>query len=98
WGAVTRASTDLYANVYSWPPAGSSLHLTITSPFQVTSANVLGSSQPVSVVRSGDGFDIRPSGGPTNSIAMVIHLKIAPQRRSAPGTGTGLTAQYFPNS
>ncbi len=49
WGAVSRNGDTLYASVYSWPAAGSSLRLTRTFPFEITAARVLGSSQTVTV-------------------------------------------------
>ncbi|MFE0190177.1 alpha-L-fucosidase, partial [Streptomyces sp. NPDC058989] len=58
WGAVSRRGDELYAAVTSWPATGGSLHLTAESPFEITAARVLGSSQRVTVTRAGDGFDL----------------------------------------
>jgi len=98
WGAVSRNGSRIHASVYSWPAAGAALHLTALRSFQVTGARVLGSSQTVSVTASGDGFDIRPTGGPTNGIATVIELTIRPPAATPVGTGTGLSAEYFANA
>jgi alpha-L-fucosidase len=98
WGAISRAGDKLYASVYSWPAAGTALHLQRLRSFQVTGARVLGSTQSVSVTASGDGFDIRPSGAATNAVATVIELTIQPPPTQPVGTGTGLTADYFANA
>jgi alpha-L-fucosidase len=97
WGAVSRGPDNkLYASVYTWPAAGSPLQLTARSPFQITGARVLGSSQSVTWRVAGDGFDIIPSGSATNGIATVIELSTATQSWMD-GTGTGLSAQYWTN-
>ncbi|MBO2449506.1 alpha-L-fucosidase [Actinomadura barringtoniae] len=97
WGTVSRQGNDLYAAVTQWPGAGRPLHLTATAPFTVTSANVLGSGQKVTVAKAGDGFDVTPSGNATNAAATVIRLRIAPAAAAGPGTGTGLKAEIFDN-
>jgi alpha-L-fucosidase len=98
WGAVSRgADNKLYLSVYTWPAAGTPLHLQVLDPFQITAARVLGSNQQVTWQAAGDGFDIVPSGSATNPIATVIELSIATQPR-IDGTGTGLRAQYWTNA
>src|SRR5206468_2598965 len=56
-----------------------------------------GSDQKVTVTKAGDGYDIIPSGSPTNDTATVIKLSIAPQPATGPGSGTGLKAEIFDN-
>src|SRR6266498_2707396 len=97
WGAVSRQGNKLYLSVYSWPGAGSPVHLQVLDPFQITAARVLGSAQAVTWRTAGDGFDVIPSGSATNGIATVIELSIATAPRVA-GTGTGLAAQYWTNT
>ncbi|MGP3974180.1 alpha-L-fucosidase [Streptomyces sp. 8N114] len=97
WGVVSRSGNDLYASVYKWPGAGKPLHLTARTPFKVDSARVLGSDQKVKVTKSGDGYDITPSGNATNSAATVIKLSITPASPTAEGSGTGLKAEIFDN-
>lgn len=98
WGTVSRSGNDLYASVYQWPGAGKPLHLTATTPFKVTRAQVLGSDQKVAVTKNGDGFDITPSGDPTNGTATVIKLSIMPRPTTGPATGNGLKAEIYDNS
>ncbi|RXS86056.1 alpha-L-fucosidase [Streptomyces sp. TM32] len=97
WGAVSRRGNELYASVTSWPAAGSALHLAARSPFAITAARVLGSSQQVKVTPAGDGFDLTPSGPAPDPLASVIRLTIRPPAAAPAGTGTGLTAQSWPN-
>ncbi|MGW6932894.1 alpha-L-fucosidase [Lentzea sp. NPDC054927] len=95
WGAVTRKDDKLYLSVYDW---SNSLHLNVLEPFDVTSARVLGSPQQVSVVKAGDGYDVKPSGAKTNDVATVIELTVRGEQAAPPGTGKGLRAQYFPTN
>jgi len=98
WGNVAWAPGGrLEASVYTWPGAGKPLHLSTVTPLTITGAKVLGSSQKVTVTKSGDGYDLTPSGGPTNGIATVIELTVTTPG-AVTGTGTGLTAQYWANS
>ncbi|MGW8552302.1 alpha-L-fucosidase [Streptomyces tubercidicus] len=97
WGAVSRRGDALYVSVTSWPASGAPLHLTARAPFDITAARVLGSSQQVTVARSGDGFDLTPSGAATDPRASVIRLTIRPPAAAPAGTGTGLTAQSWAN-
>lgn len=94
WGAVSRRGNTLYASVYDW---SGSLTLNALSPFDITGARVLGSDQQVSASRSGDTVTITPSGGPTNPVATVIAIDVAPPAAAPVGTGTGLTGSYFAN-
>ncbi|MGY5127053.1 alpha-L-fucosidase [Streptomyces nigrescens] len=97
WGAVSRRDNELYAAVTSWPAAGAALHLTARAPFDITAARVLGSSQQVKVARSGDGFDLTPTGAATDPRASIIRLTIRPPAAAPAGTGTGLTARSWAN-
>ncbi|MFJ9412822.1 alpha-L-fucosidase [Streptomyces sp. NPDC101227] len=98
WGAVSRRGNDLYASVTAWPAPGRPLHLTTKAPFRVTSAEVLGSPrQRVEVTPAGDGYDLTPSGPAVDPAASVIRLTIEPPTAAPAGTGTGLTAQTWPN-
>jgi alpha-L-fucosidase len=98
WGAVSRAPGNrLYASVYSWPGAGKPVHLTVRSPFTITGAQVLGSTQKVTWTKAGDGYDVTPAGNATNPIATVIQLDIS-TAAPAGGSGTGLTGQYWDNT
>jgi alpha-L-fucosidase len=83
--------------VYTWPGAGTALHLTARAPFTITGARVLGSTQKVTWQAVGDGYDITPSGNATNPIATVIQLDYTSSTKPV-GTGTGLTAQYWDNA
>jgi alpha-L-fucosidase len=96
WGAVSRRSDKLYLSVYDWPAPGAPLHLTVKAPFEITSARVLGSADPVSWRAAGDGFDIVPSGAATNATATVIELTTVLPAAGG-GTGTGLTGKYWTN-
>jgi alpha-L-fucosidase len=96
WGAVSRRSDKLYLSVYDWPARGEPLHLAAKAPFEITSARVLGSADPVSWRAAGDGFDIVPSGAATNATATVIELTTALPAAGS-GTGTGLTGRYWTN-
>ncbi|MET7425512.1 alpha-L-fucosidase [Dactylosporangium sp. NPDC005555] len=95
WGRVSRSGGKLYLTVNAW--AGT-LHLRQRSPFTITGARVLGSASPVTVRAAGDGFDLLPSGSPTNSIATVIEADIAAPAPTAAGTGTGLKAEFWNNT
>ncbi|MGW8399650.1 alpha-L-fucosidase [Streptomyces lydicus] len=97
WGTVSRRGNVLYAAVTSWPAAGTPLHLTARAPFDVTSARVAGSSRRVRVARSGDGFDLTPSGAATGPLASVLRLTIEPPTGAPAGDGTGLTARSWAN-
>ncbi|MBD3003937.1 alpha-L-fucosidase [Streptomyces sp. 5-10] len=97
WGTVSRKGGKLYAAVTQWPQSGGSLHLTARTGFDVTQARVLGSAQSVSVTKSGDGYDIKPSGAATNETATVIELTVDPGATAAPGSGTGLKEEVFAN-
>lgn len=97
WGTVSRRGDTLYAAVTSWPAAGAPLHLTAKGRFEITAARVLGSSQQVKVARTGDGFDLTPSGTATGPLATVIRLTLTPPAAAPAGTGTGLTAQSWAN-
>ncbi|RZQ63443.1 alpha-L-fucosidase [Amycolatopsis suaedae] len=97
WGSVSRKGDTLYASVYRWPGAGGSLTLKALSGFDVRSARVLGSTQRVAVSRSGDTVTLTPSGAPTNDIATVIAIGVAPPAPAAIGTGTGLKAEFWAN-
>jgi len=96
WGAVSRAGDRLYVSVYEWP-AGS-LRLDALAPFTITGARVLGSTQQVQARRDGDVVTITPAGGPTNQTATVIELRVRPASPQGTARGTGLTAQFWPNS
>jgi alpha-L-fucosidase len=96
WGAVTRKADKLYLSVYDWPAGGAPLHLTTRDTFGITAARVLGSDQSVTWTPAGDGFDITPSGGPTNDTATVIELTVS-LPLGVIGTGRGLRAQYWTN-
>ncbi|QDQ14449.1 alpha-L-fucosidase [Streptomyces spectabilis] len=98
WGTVSRKGETLYAAVTRWPGAGQSLHLRARTDVAVTSARVLGSGQRVTVTRSGDGYDLTPSGAATNPTATVIALKVDPGRASRPGDGKGLKQEVFDNA
>ncbi|MEV6242419.1 alpha-L-fucosidase [Lentzea sp. NPDC051838] len=95
WGAVSRKNDKLYLSVYDW---SNSLHLKVLEQFDVTSARVLGSPQTVSVTKSGDGYDVKPSGAKTNDVATVIELTVKGEKPAPQGTGNGLKAQYFPSN
>lgn len=97
WGAVSRGGNRLYASVYDWPGAGGSLRLDALAPFGVTGARVLGSDQPVDARRDGDVVTITPSGGPTNDVATVVELTVAPAPAAGDANGTGLAAAFWPN-
>lgn len=97
WGAVSRQGDTLYASVYDWPAAGQSLDLKALSPFEVRSARVLGSGQRVDATRDGGTVKLTPSGAPTNDIATVIAIGIAPPKAAPEGDGSGLTASYWAN-
>ncbi|MEW2526496.1 alpha-L-fucosidase [Streptomyces sp. NPDC047071] len=98
WGTVSRKGDTLYAAVTRWPGAGRPLHLRARTDFTVTSARVLGSSQQVTVAKSGDGYDLTPSGAATNPTATVIELGVDPGRASRPGDGKGLKQEVFDNA
>lgn len=49
------------------------------------------------VARTGDGFDVTPSGTATGPLATVIRLTLTPPAAAPAGTGTGLTAQSWAN-
>ncbi|WP_205303893.1 alpha-L-fucosidase [Nonomuraea montanisoli] len=98
WGKITRKGSKLYLHAYSWPGAGGTLHVSALSPFTVSAARVLGSTQPVVVRAAGDGFDFVPGGDATNSIATVIEADITTSAPTAAGTGTGLKAEFWNNN
>jgi alpha-L-fucosidase len=98
WGKITRKGNKLYLNVYNWPGAGGTIHVSARSPFAMTAARVLGSSQAVTVRAAGDGYDVIPSGAATNAIATVIEADISTPAPAPAGTGTGLKAEYFNNT
>ncbi|MFJ9467607.1 alpha-L-fucosidase [Streptomyces caniferus] len=98
WGTVSRRGDALYAAVTSWPAAGTPLHLTAKGRFEITAARVLGSAQQVTVARSGDGFDLTPSGPAPGPLAGVLRIAIKPPAAAPAGTGTGLTAQSWANA
>lgn len=95
WGAVSRNGDKLYASVYDW--AGT-LRLAALAPFDVTGARVLGSDQQVTARRDGDVVTISPSGGPTNETATVVELTVRTAEPAGRADGTGLAAQFWPNS
>jgi alpha-L-fucosidase len=41
---------------------------------------------------------ITPTGGPTDDIATVIELTVAPERPAGPARGGGLHAEFWPNA
>jgi alpha-L-fucosidase len=98
WGAVSRAGNKLYVSVYDWPGAGGSVRLAALAPFAVTGARVLGSSQRVTATRTGDTVVITPAGGPANATATVVELTVAPATPAGRADGTGLRAQFWPNT
>ncbi|TGB10192.1 alpha-L-fucosidase [Streptomyces sp. MZ04] len=98
WGSVSRKGDKLYAAATQWPTDGSALHLKARTDFKVTSARVLGSDQRVEVTKSGDGYDIKPSGAATNDTATVIELKVDPGPAARPGKGKGLKQEIFDNA
>lgn len=99
WGVVSRSGNRLYASVYGWPTGGAPLHLSVRAPFTVTRATVLATGAAVPVTGSPhDGYDLRPSGPAPNSIASVIAIDIVPRTPAPPGVGTGLRAEFFPNT
>lgn len=59
---------------------------------------MLGSDQRVEVAKSGDGYDIKPSGAATNDTATVIELKVDPGPTARPGKGKGLKQEIFDNA
>lgn len=89
WGAVSRRGNELYAAVTSWPAAGAPLHITAKAPFDITAARVLGSSQQVKITRSGDGFDLTPSGAATDPRASVLRLTLRPPAAAPAATAPG---------
>lgn len=95
WGVVSRSGGRLYASVYNW---SSLLHLTARAPFTITRAFLLATGAPVPFAAAGDGYDLRPTGPAPDPTASVIALDIAPVAATPPGTGTGLRAEYFPNT
>ncbi|WP_394833441.1 alpha-L-fucosidase [Pendulispora rubella] len=97
WGVVSRRGSKLYASVFNWPASGGSLTLHARASFNVTGARVLGSSQTVSATRSGDTVTIRPSGSRVGD-PTVIELGIATAAATPVGSGTGLSAQFWPNA
>lgn len=97
WGEVTRGRRgQLYAAVTDWPEEGKPLHLKARTDFEITGARVLGSGQKVAVSRSGDGFDLMPSGGPVDEKATVVELRVSVPRGRA-GSGSGLKARFWDN-
>jgi alpha-L-fucosidase len=98
WGSVSRAGDKLYASVFNWPGAGNTLTLNALSSFGVTSARVLGSTQSVTATRSGNTISITPSGNAVSAIATVIELTVSPPAPAASPGGTGLSAQFWPNT
>lgn len=98
WGKVSRNANRLHASVYSWPAPNTPLHLTATSWFQITKATVLATGADVPVHPSGDGYDLYPPGNAPDPIASVIALDIVPRTPAERGTGTGLTARFWPNN
>ncbi|MFE0105897.1 alpha-L-fucosidase [Streptomyces sp. NPDC059009] len=99
WGSVSRKGDKLYAAVTKWPAAGGSLHLKSRTPsFAVKSARVLGSDQKVTVAKSGDGYDVTPSGAATNDTATVVELTVDPGATAPAGRGKGLKQQIFDNA
>ncbi|WP_327351357.1 alpha-L-fucosidase [Streptomyces sp. NBC_01304] len=98
WGAVSRKGNKLYAAVTQWPSAGTALHLKARTGFAVTSARVLGSPQSVAVAKSGDGYDLTPSGAATNATATVIELTVDPGPTAPVGRGKGLKQEIFDNA
>ncbi|MFD0449087.1 alpha-L-fucosidase [Streptomyces indonesiensis] len=97
WGTVSRKGDKLYAAVTQWPQSGGTLHLTTRTGFAVKQVRVLGSGQAVSVTKSGDGYDIQPSGAATNEMATVIELTVDPGATASPSSGTGLKQEVFDN-
>ncbi len=95
WGRITRKANKLYLIVYNW---SSSLHIGQLAPFNVTAARILGNTAPVTVVPSGDGFDLQTSGVAGHPIATVIEADIAVAAPWAPGGGTGLKAEFWNNT
>lgn len=93
WGVVSRAGNRLYASVYSW---SSVLHLTRLAPFTVTRATVLATGAPVSVMASGDGYDLRPPGAAPDPIASVIALDIVPRLGHPPATAPACARSTSP--
>ncbi|MFJ2769106.1 alpha-L-fucosidase [Streptomyces sp. NPDC087300] len=98
WGSVSRKGDKLYAAVTQWPAAGGSLHLKARTDFKVKAARVLGSGQKVTVTKSGDGYDIKPSGAATNPTATVVELAVDPGPTARPGRGKGLKQEVFDNA
>jgi len=98
WGAVSRSGNTLHASVYNWPGAGGSLRLDALAPFDITGARVLGSSQAVATRRDGNTVTITPSGAATNPTATVIELTVRPAAPAGGANGTGLAAQFWPNT
>jgi alpha-L-fucosidase len=98
WGRITRKGNKLYLAAYSWPAAGTALHVSRTVPFAVTGARVLGTGAAVTVRAAGDGFDVVPTGAATNPIATVIEADIAPAAAAPVGGGTGLKAEFWNNT
>lgn len=97
WGAVSRKGDKLYTAVMDWPEPGAALHLKARTEFAVKSARVLGSDQKVTVTRSGDGYDITPSGAATNPTATVVELTVDPGPTAPAGHGNGLRQEVFDN-
>ncbi|MFE1953712.1 alpha-L-fucosidase [Streptomyces sp. NPDC059524] len=98
WGSVSRKDDVLYAAVTDWPAAGQPLHLKARTDFKIAHARVLGSDQEVTVTRSGDGYDLIPSGGPTNDIATVVRLTVDTGPETPTSTGHGLKQEIFDNA
>ncbi|GAA2066872.1 hypothetical protein GCM10009801_13740 [Streptomyces albiaxialis] len=97
WGEVSReGSKKLHAAVTEWPGKGRPLHLKARVPFDITGARVLGSGQKVTVKKSGDGFDITPSGDAVADTATVIELAVK-SPGGVRGKGEGLKAEIWDN-
>ncbi|MFD5696469.1 hypothetical protein [Streptomyces lasiicapitis] len=95
---MSRKGDKLYAAVKNWPAAGGSLHLKARTDFTVNSARVLGSDQKVEVAKSGDGYDIKPSGAATNPAATVVELTVDAGPTTPAGDGKGLKQEIFYNA
>jgi alpha-L-fucosidase len=96
WGRVIRKGGKLYLVVYSnW---GQTVHLTTKARLTLTGARVLDTGAAVTVTRSGDGYDLTPTGASTSAIANVIEADLSVPAATPAGTGTGLKAEFWNNT
>jgi len=96
WGRVIRKGGKLYLVVYgNW---GQTIHLSTKARLTLTGARVLDTGAAVTLTRSGDGYDLTPTGASTSAIANVIEADLSVPGAAPAGTGTGLKAEFWNNT